>query len=119
MASVKTAVGDFSWTLHKPNKSNTAVDKQADPAIIPTVSDGVKSTFPTRIITPEHFAHAINEVLSSSSAGSHSELQRWHDQFGRKKPSDNRIKPQINGHLETRTHSGNDGRTRYHLRHQT
>jgi hypothetical protein len=119
MASVKNAVGDFSWTPHKPSKSNAAVDIQADLAIIPTVSDGAKSTFPARIITPEHFAHAINEVPSSSSAGSHSELQRWHDKFGRKRPSDNCIKPQINGHLETRTQRGNDGRTRYHLRHQT
>jgi len=118
MASVKDAVGDFSWTPHKPSESNAAVDMQADPAITPTVSDGAKSTFPTRIITPEHFVHAINQVSSSSSADSHSELQRWHDKFGRKRTSDNRTTPQINGRPETRTHSGNDGRTRYHLRHQ-
>jgi SpoVK/Ycf46/Vps4 family AAA+-type ATPase len=96
MASVKDSVGDFSWTSHLPGNS----------------SGEPQSKFHTRTITLNNFAHAINEVPPSSSAGSHSELLRWHDQFVRKRTLDNSggEKPQINGQLETRTHGGNNGR---------
>jgi len=72
MASVKEAVGDFSWT------PKTAPESNAD----------TLSKIRTRTITLAHFTHAINEVHPSSSASSYWELRRWHDQFGRNKTFD-------------------------------
>jgi len=78
MASVKDAVSNFSWTSHIHNTSNAA-DNTPDQAETPGVSDGAR--FQTRKITLDNFTRAINEVPPSSSAGSHSELNRWHEQF--------------------------------------
>jgi hypothetical protein len=106
MASVKDSVDNFSWTSHIPSSSADGIPDQ--------VSGEAQSKFRTRTITLNNFAHAMNEVPPSSSAGSHSDLLRWHDQFGRKRTLDKRsgAKPQINGHPETRTYSGN-GERRY------
>jgi len=105
MASVKDAVGDFSWTSHIPDKPN-ATDDQAEALD--------EAQFHTRTITLDNFTHAINEVPPSSSAGSHSERNRWHEQFGRKRTLDNPSgpKPQINGHMEKSTHSDSGDRGR-------
>ena len=105
MASVKDSFGNFSWTSHIPSGAGETPDQ---------VSAKTRSEFRTRTIASNNFAHAINEVPPSSLAGSHSELLRWHDQFSRKKTLDKHsdVKPQINGHSEKRTYSGN-GERRY------
>jgi len=107
MASVKDSFGNFSWTSHIPSGAGETRDQVSD------------SEFRTRTITLNNFEHAMNEVPPSSLAGSHSELRRWHDQFSRRtldKQSD--VKPQINGHSERRTCSGN-GERRYNWKRQT
>ncbi|KIM76317.1 hypothetical protein PILCRDRAFT_12910 [Piloderma croceum F 1598] len=106
MASVKDSVDNFSWTSHIPSSGTGGTPDQ--------VSGEAQSKLHTRTITLNNFAHAMNEVPPSSSAGGHSELLRWHDQFGRKGTLDKRsgAKPQINGHPETRTYSEN-GERRY------
>jgi hypothetical protein len=71
MASVKEAV-NFVW--------GAAISDQTR---IPVADDGSKVQ--NRTITQAHFTHAMIEVNPSSSASSHSELRRWHDEFGSKK----------------------------------
>lgn len=109
MASVKDSIDNFGWTSHVPCESSDASGTSDQ------VSGEAQSKLRTRTITLSNFVHAINEVPPSSSAGSHSELLRWHDQFGRKRTLDKHsgTKPQINGHpAETRTYSGK-GERRY------
>jgi hypothetical protein len=74
MESVKESVGNFSW---KP--------KTHDHTDTPAVGDETESKIQSRTIKLAHFMHAINEVSPSSSTGSHSELYRWHEQFGQKR----------------------------------
>jgi hypothetical protein len=93
MASVKDSVGNFSWTSHIPFKSSGIEGTPHQ------VSD--EAQFPTRTITLNNFTHAMNEV--PSSAGDLSELLHWHN-------NRSGANPQINGHPETRTYSGNGGR---------
>jgi hypothetical protein len=100
MASVKDSVDNFSWTSHIPSSGAGGTPDQA--------SGEAQSKLHTRIITLNNFAHAMNEVPPSSSAGGHSELLSWHDQFGRKLDKRSGAKPQINGHPETCTYSGNE-----------
>ena len=52
------------------------------------VASDAQSEFPTRTLRMNNFAHAINEVPPSSTAGSHSELLRWHGEFSRKRALD-------------------------------
>jgi len=99
MESVKEAVGDFNWTRRTPlNSSADTSDKNE----APVVTDGAESTIQARTITQAHFTHAINEVSASSSADSHSELYRWHVQFGRKRTQDDNS----NGRSQTNGRSG-------------
>jgi len=107
MASVKDSFGNFSWTSHIPSGDGETRDQVSE------------SEFRTRTITLNNFEHAMNEVPPSSLAGSHSELRRWHDRFSRKRTLDKHsdVKPQINGHSENRTYSGN-GERRYNWKQQ-
>lgn len=87
MASVKDAIGDFSWTPNKSSESNAEIADQADAfdqANTPTAVNEVESKILTRTITLANFTHAISEIAPSSTTGSHAELQRWHEQFERK-----------------------------------
>jgi len=115
MASVKDSFGNFSWTLHIPSGANDTPDQ---------ISGEDQSKFRTRTITLNNFTHAISEVPPSSSAGGHSELLRWHDQFSRKRTLDkpSGTKPQINGHSERHTYIGNgdiigSNKLKAHLQH--
>jgi hypothetical protein len=85
MASVKDAIDGFSWTPVIPAETTASVPEQADTSTATT--DGVESKIQTRTITLAHFKHAINEVSASSSLNSHSDLYRWHAQFGHKRAS--------------------------------
>jgi hypothetical protein len=106
MASVKDAIGGFNWTPNMPSESNIS-----DGVEMPAVGEETESKIQTRTVTLANFEHALDEIAPSSSAGSHSELQRWHDQFGRKRTSDksNYVKPQTNGQPELRSYSGGGG----------
>jgi hypothetical protein len=108
-ASVKDSVDNFSWTSHIPCESSGTAG---------TPIKYLVKLNRNSVLEPLHtlndFAHAVNEVPLSSSAGGHSELLRQHDQFGRKRTLDKRngAKPQINGHPEARAYSRN-GERRY------
>jgi hypothetical protein len=82
MASVKDAINGFSWTPVIPSETGASVLEQADTL---SGTDGVESKIHTRTITLAHFKHAIDEVSASSSLNSHSDLYRWHGQFGHKR----------------------------------
>jgi len=82
MASVKDTIDGFSWTPVIPSETSASVLEQADTL---SATDGVESKIHTRTITLAHFKHAIDEVSASSSLTSHSDLYRWHGQFGHKR----------------------------------
>jgi hypothetical protein len=83
MASVKDSIDGFSWTPVIPAETSASIPEQAD--TLTATTDGVGSKIHTRTITLAHFKHAINEVSASSSLTSHSDLYRWHGQFGHKR----------------------------------
>lgn len=69
MASVKDAIGSFSWN----KSSKNTVD--------PNVTTGDAATKTNRTITMTHFSHALSEVVPSFSEDASDELYRWHDMF--------------------------------------
>lgn len=86
MASVKDAVGDFSWSPTAPTKPDANKNDQIEP---PSAADEVDIKILTRTITMTNFKHALNEVSPSSTEGNDDVLHRWHDRFGLKAPKDN------------------------------
>ncbi|KAF9001476.1 hypothetical protein BDQ17DRAFT_1358254 [Cyathus striatus] len=103
MASVKEALGTFSWKVPKSKdeekkgdekqgdeKSDEKKDekkddeKKDDEQTMET--EAAKERISKRIMKMSHFLQAMNEVPASSTSGSHSELRRWHEQFGKKSP---------------------------------
>jgi len=99
MASVKDSIGNFSWTSHIPSSASDTPDQ---------ISGEDQSKFCTRTITLNNFEHAINEVPPSSSAGSHSELLRWHDQFSCKRTLDKQKKEQVADLIVQKVKGAND-----------
>jgi len=99
MASVKDSIGNFSWTSHIPSGASDTPDQ---------ISGEDQSKFRTRTITLNNFEHAINEVPPSSSAGSHSELLRWHDQFSCKRTLDKQKKEQVVDPIVQKVKGAND-----------
>ncbi|KAF9001480.1 hypothetical protein BDQ17DRAFT_621566 [Cyathus striatus] len=65
-------------------KDDEKDEKKDDEQTVET--EAAKERISKRTVKMSHFLQAMNEVPASSTSGSHSELRRWHEQFGKKSP---------------------------------